>query len=520
MRTKSYSYMRVLIWLPVIGVALLSGCNSGSSSNSDVADTSSFGVSGTVPEAHAELVPVDSTVSATFTNTVAWDSVTSANFRLECPQFVAVSADIELVGDERVVTLTPTAELPENETCVVTLTDGLTDTEGQSLNRLVSWTFNTTARPETLAQGKNIFRYDTFGDEIFWTDVLKMNEVVQAAVDPITALTVAGLKVDSEALPASLVTAIQNDEVDLTSPATTVALIGLDAVVGIKGTVENIDGVDTITRMGVTCALCHSTVDNSFSPGIGKRLDGWPNRDLNPGLIISLSPALTDAQKAIYSSWGAGMYDARFNQDGISSPHVITPAYGLNGIHKTTTTGDGDNIAYWNRYVGVTQMGGQGFFADDRTGVVVQNGTEDLITKKLPALQAYQLSLVAPEAPEGSFNATAAARGKVLFNGQAQCASCHTGPKFTDANTRLHDRADVVSEVAGLEPDGTPGYASRTATKQYRTAPLEGIWQHPPYFHNGIAETLDDVVNLYDEKLSLALNDDQKGDLVEYLKSL
>src|SRR5699024_7008787 len=134
---------------------------------------------------------------------------------------------------------------------------------------------------------------------------------------------------------------------------------------------------------------------------------------------------------------------------------------------KTTTTGDGDNIAYWNRYVGVTQMGGQGFFAEDRTGVVVKNGTQDLITSKLPALQAYQLSLLAPEAPDRSFNVAAAERGEALFNGQTQCASCHTGPKFTDANTRLHGSADVVSLVNGMEPDGTPGYATRTATKLY-----------------------------------------------------
>jgi hypothetical protein len=520
MRTKNHVYTRGLIWLPVISVALLSGCNSGSSSNSDVAETTKFGVTDTFPAADAELVPVNSVISATFDAPVALDTVTSANVQLECPEFVPVLSSVALSEDGTVVSLTPTAELPENEDCIVTVAGDLAAADGKTLNRSVSWTFNTTARPETLAEGKQIFRYDTFGDEIFWTDVLRMNEVVQNAVDPITALTVAGLKVDSEALPESLKTAIANDEVDLESPATTVALVALDAVVGVKGTVEKVDGVDTITRLGVTCALCHSTVDDSFSAGIGKRLDGWPNRDLNPGLIISLSPALTQAQKDIYASWGPGMYDARFNQDGISSPHVITPAYGLNGIHKTTTTGDGDNIAYWNRYVGVTQMGGQGFFYDFRTGVVVQNGTEDLISDKLPALQAYQLSLHAPEAPEGSFDVAAAARGEVLFNGQAQCASCHSGPKFTDANTRLHSPADVVSVTNGLEPDGTPEYASRTATKQYRTAPLEGIWQHPPYFHNGVAETLDDVVDLYDDKLNLALSNDQKGDLVEYLKSL
>jgi mono/diheme cytochrome c family protein len=515
MKIKSHSPARGMIWLPAIGLAaLLSGC--GGSSDSSTADTATpFGVSETLPAANAELVSIGSAISATFNDTVAWDSVTAKSFRLECPEFVSVSASLSLDDEERIVTLTPDKPLPENKTCIVSVTD-VTDADGQPLSQPVSWTFNTNASAETLEEGKQIFRYDTFGDEIFWTDVLQMHTVVETAVDPVTALTVAGLKVDSEALPPNVVEGILNESISLTDPATTVALIELNAVVGIKGTVE--DG--KITRLGVTCALCHSTVDDSFSPGIGKRLDGWPNRDLNPGLIISLSPALDPDTKAIYASWGPGMYDARFNFDGISSPHVITPAYGLNGIHKTTTTGDGDDIAYWNRYVGVTQMGGQGFFYDQRTGVVVQNGTEDLISAKLPALQAYQLSLLAPEAPEGSFNVAAAARGEVLFNGQAQCASCHTGSKFTDANTRLHGPEDVVSLEDGLEPDGTPGYASRTATKQYRTAPLEGIWQHPPYFHNGVAATLGDVVDLYDDKLNLALNSDQKLDLVEYLKSL
>jgi len=515
MRIKSHSFARGMIWLPAISLAaLLGGC--GGSSGSGTADTATpFGVSGTMPAANAELVSIRSTISATFNDTVSRDSVTAKSFRLQCPAFVSVAGSVELADDERVVTLTPDEPLPENKTCIVTVTD-ITDADGRPLNQPVSWTFNTNASAETLAEGKQIFRYDTFGDEIFWTDVLQMHTVVETAVDPVTALTVAGLKVDSEALPPSVVEGILNESISLTDPATTVALIDLDAVVGIKGTVE--DG--KITRLGVTCALCHSTVDDSFSPGIGKRLDGWPNRDLNPGLIISLSPVLTEAQKTIYGSWGKGMYDARFNFDGISSPHVITPAYGLNGIHKTTTTGDGDDITYWNRYVGVTQMGGQGFFYDQRTGVVVQNGTVDMISKKLPALQAYQLSLLAPEAPEGSFDVVAAARGELLFNGQAQCASCHTGPKFTDANTRLHAPSEVASLVNGMEPDGTPEYASRTATRQYRTAPLEGIWQHPPYFHNGSAATLNDVVEMYNEKLNLALADNQKNDLVEYLKSL
>ena len=222
--------------------------------------------------------------------------------------------------------------------------------------------------PALLAQGKQTFRFDTFGDETQWSDKLRMHEVIRTAVDPTTALSV-GLKVDSEALPAAVVAGIKSGAVDLKSPATTVALLKLDAVVGLKGKVESVNGKDVLTRVGVTCALCHSTVDNSFAPGIGKRLDGWPNRDLNPGAIIALSPALSAVQKAVYNSWGPGKYDPRFNLDGKNGPQVIPPAYGLAGINKIISTGDGDDLAYWNRYVGVTQMGGHGSFAEPRTGV-------------------------------------------------------------------------------------------------------------------------------------------------------
>ena len=252
--------------------------------------------------------------------------------------------------------------------------------------------------PALVAQGKDIFRFDTFGDETFWTDTLRMHEVIQAAVDPTTALAV-GLKVDADALPADVVQGIQSGAISLTDPATTVALLKLNAVVGLKGTVETIDGRDTLVRVGITCALCHSTVDNSFAPGIGSRLDGWPNPDLNPGAIIALSPALSAEQKAVYNSWGPGKYDPRFNFDGVNGPVVIPPAYGLLGVNSIIYTGDGPDIAYWNRYVGVTQMHGHGSFTDPRIGVDVNN-PPDMISSKLPALQAYQLSLAAP-APAG-----------------------------------------------------------------------------------------------------------------------
>jgi mono/diheme cytochrome c family protein len=364
-----------------------------------------------------------------------------------------------------------------------------------------------------VAQGKDIFRFDTFGDEIKWTDTLRLHEAVRSAVDPTTALSV-GLKVDADALPQAVVDGITNGTISLTSPATTVALLKLNAVVGLKGTVETVNGQDTLTRLGTTCALCHSTVDDSFAPGIGKRLDGWPNRDLNPGAIIALSPALDAAAKAVFNSWGKGKYDPRFNIDGLNKPVVIPPAYGLDGIHSITATGDGTDIAYWNRYVAVTQMGGQGTMTEPRLNLDITNGTQDLVSDKLPALQAYQLSLVAPAAPAGSFDAAAAARGKTVFDGPGQCASCHSGAQFTDANTRLHPPADSM-----VEPE-SPSYAARSATKQYRTSPLKGVWQHPPYFHDGSAATLADVVAIYNTKRALGLSAAQRSDLTEYLKSL
>jgi len=364
--------------------------------------------------------------------------------------------------------------------------------------------------PQLIASGKQIFRFETFGDEKFWTDTLHMERVIQAAVDPTTALSV-GLKVDMDTLPAAIVQAIQAGQVDLKSPATTVALIKLGAVVGVRGTVVTTNGRDSLTRVGITCALCHSTVDNAFAPGIGHRLDGWPNRDLNPGAIIALSGALTPAQKAVYNSWGAGKYDPRYNFDGKNGPTVIPPAYGLEGLHSVTFTGDGTDLEYWNRYVAVTQMHGQGNFSEPRLGINVQQPAPNRVEPNLPALQAYQLSLNAPAAPAGSFDAAAAARGQVVFAGPGKCAQCHIGREFTDGNTRLHALSEIPTD---------PTYALRTATKQWRTSPLKGIWQHPPYFHDGSAATLADVVDRYDTKLALNLTAQQKADLVQYLKSL
>lgn len=369
------------------------------------------------------------------------------------------------------------------------------------------------AQQAQIEQGRQIFRNETFGDEAHWTDTLRLHEVIEAAVDPTTALSV-GLKVDAEALPQAVVDGIRNGTVDLRSPATTIALLKLNAVVGVKGTVETVNGRDRLTRVGITCALCHSTVDDSFAPGIGRRLDGWPNRDLNPGAIIALSPTLDAATKARLNAWGPGRFDPRANVDGLNKPVLIPPAYGLAGVGRITYTGDGSEVAYWNRYVSVVEMGGQGSFSEPRTGVQVTHGSTDLVSDKLPALQAYQLSLAAPAAPAGSFDAAAAARGRAVFEGPGRCSSCHSGAAYTDANTRLHPPADSMAE-----PE-TPSYAARSATRQYRTTPLKGAWQHAPYFHDGSAATLADVVRIYDSRLALGLTTAQQADLVQYLRSL
>jgi mono/diheme cytochrome c family protein len=358
--------------------------------------------------------------------------------------------------------------------------------------------------PAQLLQGQQTFRFDTFGDETFWTDTLRIHEVIEAGVSPNTALAV-GLKVDADALPPGTL-----ESADLNSPATTVALLKLNAVVGLKGTVETVNGKDTLTRVGITCALCHSTVNNSVTTGIGQRLDGWPNLDLNPGAIIALSPALSGAQKAVYNSWGPGKYDARYNFDGMNDPAVIPPAYGLEGVNSVTYTGDGDRPAYWNRYVAVTQMHGHGSFLEPRLSINVSN-PPDQVEAKLPNLEAYQLSLTAPAAPAGTFDPAAAARGQVVFTGAGRCSTCHSGSTFTDANTTLHAPAEVPTD---------PTHAQRSATKMYRTTPLRGLWQHAPYFHDGSAATLADLVDIYDSAKNLQLTPEQKADLVEYLKSL
>jgi hypothetical protein len=354
--------------------------------------------------------------------------------------------------------------------------------------------------PAQVEEGRQIFRSDTFGDEQLWTNQLRMHEVIASAVSPQTALAV-GLKVDASVLPPNIL-----QTADLTSPATTVELLRLDAVVGLKGHVEN----GRLVSVGITCALCHSTVDNSVAPGIGLRRDGWPNRDLDPGLILSLSPAFQDpAKQQVLKSWGPGKYDAYWNHDGINDPQVIPPAYGLIDVKLETFTGEGP-VSYWNNYVAVTQMGGQGDFDDPRLGIHVDQNP-DLVTPKLAPLRTYQLSLPAPAPPAGSFDAAAASRGSALFNGKARCATCHSGSSYTDVDQKLHAPAEVGT---------SPRLANRGTTGAYRTTPLRGAWQHPPYFHDGSARTLADVVRHYDRQLGLGLTAAEMSDLEQFLKSL
>lgn len=399
--------------------------------------------------------------------------------------------------------------------------------------------------PALVAEGKQIFRYDTFGDEAFWSDVLHIDKAVIGekqggygpGVSPVTALSV-GLKVDAEALPAEVVDAISAGEVDLEDPATTIELLRLNAVVGVKG---NFDEEGGFTNLGITCALCHSTVDNSFAEGIGKRLDGWPNRDLNVGAIIALTDNaqfLADllhvdvpTVNTVLQGWGPGKFNAgllidgkALRPDGSIAANLLPAAYGLQGVHLATYTGWGD-LTYWNAFVANLEMHGQGSFFDARLNdagqfpIAAENNfgnvsnDPDLITSKLPGLQAYQLSLLAPVPPEGSFDAAAADRGEIIFNDVANCATCHLPPIFTDAGFNLH-----TPEEIGIDPFE----ADRSPTRQYRTTPLRGLFARAKggFYHDGRFGDLEEVVNHYNDHFGLQLSAQDKSDLIEYLKSI
>jgi hypothetical protein len=398
---------------------------------------------------------------------------------------------------------------------------------------------------DLIAEGKQIFRFDTFGDEDFWGGQLRLHEAIEGeqfggvgpGVSPNTALAV-GLKVDVEALPGSLQDQLKKNKVDLNDPAVTLALLKLNAVVGVTG-FFNSDG--SLSSIGIQCALCHSTVDDSFAPGIGRRLDGWANRDLNVGAIVALSPNLQpfadllgidqDTVRTVLNSWGPGKFDAElvldgkaFRPDGKSAATLIPPAFGLAGVNLHTWTGWG-SVPYWNAFVANIEMHGKGTFYDPRLNdaskfpIAARNGfgnirnPTDLITSKLPALHVYQLSLLAPLPPAGSFRPRAAERGQVLFNGKAQCATCHVPPLFTEPGWNLHTAAEIGIDdfQANRSPDG-----------RYRTSPLQGLWTHTKggFYHDGRFATLLDVVNHYNAFFSLGLTDREKSDLVEYLKSL
>lgn len=394
-------------------------------------------------------------------------------------------------------------------------------------------------------QGQTVFRFDTFGDERFWSGTLHLDAAivgasfggVGAGVSPTTALAV-GLKVDANALPQPLKDQLAAGRVDLENPAVTLALLALDAVVGVRGKFDERGGLKSL---GITCALCHSTVDDSFSAGIGTRLDGWPNRDLDVGKIISLAPDLsyfanhlgTDQATVVQvlQSWGPGKFDAALildgkthKPDGTSSAVLIPAAFGLGGTNLATYGGWG-GVSHWNAFVATLEMHGQGTFYDARlrdavkfplaaaAGFADVRAEFDLVTPQLAALQAYQLALPIPEPPPGSFDPAAAARGERLFGGQANCASCHVPPLFTEPGHNLHKGAEIgIDEFQAL----------RSPTDAYRTTPLGGLHARSKggYYHDGRFATLADVVTHYDAFFVLGLSAPQQLDLIEYLRSL
>lgn len=394
-------------------------------------------------------------------------------------------------------------------------------------------------------EGQKIFRFDTFGNERFWGEQLRLHEAIAGealggvgpGISPATALAL-GLKVDVKALPRRLRRALRNGSFDLDNPENTIKLLKLNAVIGLTG---RFDDQGTIHSMGVQCALCHSTVDDRFAPGIGRRLDGWANRDLDVGKIIAAAPDLTPftdllnldetTVRNVLSSWGVGKFDAQllldgkaFQPDGRSSAVLIPPAFGLGGVNLHTSNGWGA-ISHWNALVAVLEMGGQGTFYDPRlddpvkfpiaasAGVSNVRSDPDLVTAKLAALQFYQLALTTPKPPANSFNARAAAQGKTIFNGKAQCSRCHVPPIFTEPGWNAHHGDEI-----GIDNF----HAERGPIDAYRTTPLKGLWTHQKggFFHDGRFPELQDVVNHYDSFFELRLTDDEKFNLIEYLKSL
>jgi hypothetical protein len=395
-----------------------------------------------------------------------------------------------------------------------------------------------------LRQGRRTFRFDTFGDEAFWGDMLRLHEAIEGeaaggvgpGLSPEAALDL-GLKVDVEALPSELVDAITSGQLDLEDPANTVELLRHDAVIGVTGFFD--DGGD-LESIGIQCALCHSTVDDALTTGIGHRLDGWANRDLDVGSIIALAPNLqplaqllsTDQQtvRAVLRGWGVGKFDAELVLDGKtegprgSAATLIPPAFGLAGVNLHTWTGWG-SVTHWNAFVSNLEMHGQGTFIDSRLQdaqkfpIAAREGFDevrsepDLITGKLAALHVYQLDIPAPPAPSSSFNEAAAERGDELFEGKARCSECHVEPLYTEPGWNMHTPEEI----------GVDSFqAMRSPDERYRTSPLKGLWTHTKggFYHDGRFATLEDVVRHYDAHFDLSLSDQEVHDLVEYLKSL
>jgi hypothetical protein len=419
----------------------------------------------------------------------------------------------------------------------------LEKSENKDLSRSSNEESLSSDKKSLVDEGKQIFRFDTYGDEDFWSGLLHIDKAIAGAdnggfgagVSPKTALAV-GLKVDAQALPPEVIAGIQSGKISLDDPATTIALIKLNAVVGVKG---NFDANDKLQSVGITCAVCHSTVDNSFTTGIGKRLDGWPNRDLNVGAVISLTDNAQPIAnllhvdeatlRTVLSLWGPGKFAAilfmdgkAFRPDNKVAANLIPAAFGLKGIDLTTYTGWGD-ISYWNSFVGNLEMHGKGNFSDPRLNnpikypIAVENGfynvvnSPDLITSKLPALRAYQHSIAAPKPPAGTYDKAAAGRGKGIFLSKAKCASCHALPLYAD--NILHTANEI-----GIDDFE----AMRSPTGKYRTTPLGGLFARAKggFYHDGRFATLQDVVEHYNGYNNLHLSQSEKKDLVEFLKSL
>jgi mono/diheme cytochrome c family protein len=387
-----------------------------------------------------------------------------------------------------------------------------------------------------ISAGRETFRRDTFGSEAFWGGQLRLHEaVVQLSPRQLLGL---GLKVDAQSLPRDVIAKLRNGQVDLDDPASTLLLLRANAAIGVKAF---FDEGGRVTSIGIQCALCHSTVDDSVAPGVGRRRDGWANRDLDVGAIVAAAPDLSpfaellgvdeDAVRTVLLAWGPGKFDAAlaldgkgFRPDGKTAATLIPPAFGLSGVNLHTFTGWG-SVTHWNALVANLEMHGQGTFYDprladsakfpvaERAGFDDVRNDPDLVTPKLANLHFFQLSLEAPDPPAGSFDAAAAQRGAALFMGKADCARCHVPPLFTEPGWNMHSPSEV----------GVDDFqAKRSPDERYRTTPLAGLWTHEKggFYHDGRFATLADVVRHYDGLLGLGLSDAEVADLVEYLRSL